>query len=190
MHSPLASSLALRPLLAASLAFFALSGSARADAAPPRWDIEIDPAAYALRGYSVHLGLNAGHLRYDLGAYAADVPRWARGNEGFDVSMRGFGIKAQYFFDGERHEGWFVGAGFGPTQERLKNRTAGAQLSRTLYGLGAEAGYRFDLGRGFYATPWVGFDYMPRARDVDVSGKVYEDKRVMPFAAVHLGYRF
>lgn len=151
--------------------------------------MEIDPAAYALHGYSLHVGLNAGHLRYEVGAYAADVPRWVHGNQGFDESMRGYGAKLQYFF-GETHEAWFAGVGIGPSRERIENRASGDRITRTLYGAGVEAGYRFNLGDGFYATPWAGLEYLPRASDVTLGGSRFSDKRVLPFAAVHVGYVF
>jgi hypothetical protein len=175
-----------RSLLVAALATLL---ACDAPAQSPQWDVEIDPAAYALHGYSLHVGLNSGHMRYELGAYAADVPRWMHGNKGFDASMRGVGAKLHYYF-GETHEAWFAGIGFGPSRERIEHRASSDTTTRTLYGAGVEAGYRFRLGGGFYATPWAGLEYLPRARDVTLDGERYADKRVLPFAAVHVGYAF
>ena len=152
-------------------------------------DVEIDPIAYALHGYSLHVGLDIGHLRYDLGVYAADVPRWLQGNSGFDTSERGVGIKAQYFLNDGRTR-WFLGASFGPVREHIEDRATGERVSRDLYGAGVEAGYRIELGKGFYAKPWLGLDYLPRASDLLVAGQRYTEKQLQPFAAIHLGILF
>jgi hypothetical protein len=153
------------------------------------WDAEVDPTAYVLGGYSVHLGINVGHVRYDFGVYQADEPSWLTGNGSFDVSMRGVGVKVQYYPD-TKHTGWFAGLSAGPSRETIEERVTGTRLSRTLSGVGIEAGYRLPFNDRFYATPWVGMDYMPQAHDIVFSNHVFADRQWMPFAAVHFGYHF
>lgn len=53
----------------------ALANPARAS------EIEADPAAYALEGYSAHLAhsLDEGRTRLQVGLFAADVPDWLHG---------------------------------------------------------------------------------------------------------------
>ena len=109
------------------------------------WDAEVDPVAYALHGYSLHVGVNDSQVRYELGAYAAHVPRWAHGNEGFDAAMSGIGVKLQYFLD-RAQAGWFIGAGIGSERERLHNLADDQRVTHTLWGVGIEGGYRFELG--------------------------------------------
>lgn len=162
---------------------------ARAAGLDPAFDVEVDPSAYLLHGYSVHLGVNSGQLRWDLGAYSADMPHWVYGNGAFDASGRGVAVKAQYYFSPHRTH-WFVGGGVGSEHESIENRNAGARATRTLIGVGLEAGYKLELGARFYVRPWVGVDYRRQANDIVLGNETYRDARWMPFAAVHLGYNF
>src|SRR5687767_8761741 len=96
----------------------ALTSVARADAPPVvraepshfHADMEVDPTAYILDGYSLHVGLGWKRLRVDLGAFAIAVPEAIHGNEGFSSSFDGFGAKLQLFPFGEQRGG-FVGIG-------------------------------------------------------------------------------
>src|SRR5688500_19215795 len=83
----------------------ALTSVARADAPPVvraepshfHADMEVDPTAYVLDGYSLHVGLGWKRLRVDLGAFALAVPAAIHGNDGFSAAFDGFGAKLQYF---------------------------------------------------------------------------------------------
>ncbi|MFO0658259.1 MAG: hypothetical protein U0165_00270 [Polyangiaceae bacterium] len=44
-------------------------------------DFEVDPTAYVLDGYSLHVGLGQGRFRLDLGAFAMKVPGAIHGNK-------------------------------------------------------------------------------------------------------------
>jgi hypothetical protein len=157
--------------------------------AAPAWEIEADPTAFALHGYSAHLGYAAGPLRIDLGAYGTDIPRRVHGNDRFHAAMRGYGIKAQFFLSGHT-EGWFSGAGLGHATLRVRADDSGLRAAQPSASAGAESGYRFQLGPRFHLTAWGGVDYVPHARDIQVGASTYENRRLQPFAAVHLGYRF
>lgn len=172
-----------------SLAAVLISAGAMAEDRSPRWDTEIDPVPYALHGYSVHLGGITGHLRVEVGAYATDIPSWLDGNRRFNVSVSGVGVKLQYFPAAETR-GWFAGLSAGPEREHIKHIADGARDSLTVSGFGPELGYRIPWGERFYATPWVGLVYSRSAGDLAVGDGVYRDRRLMPFAAVHLGVRF
>lgn len=174
-------------LLAA--AFALLLTVATPAAAAPEVDVEIDPLAYALGGYSLHAGLNWDHLRLDLGAFAMDLPSWVHGNEGFDASFDGFGAKLQVFAyaDGS---GPFAGVSGG--WARALVRRSGTDLARRdgHLTLGAQIGWRFDLPAGFYATPWLGVDYTLGSEDVELGDARFESQALQLFPTVHLGYRF
>ncbi|MBZ0234828.1 MAG: hypothetical protein K8M05_21045 [Deltaproteobacteria bacterium] len=179
------------------LALLALAAPARAEsdpAAPRRdlhLDLEIDPTAYLLSGWSVHVGLGWEQLRLDLGTYAMDVPEALHGNDGWDLSFDGAGAKLQWFpFAGATQRGLFVDASVGVSRQRVTWRASGASRRDTLVGVGASAGWRFLLPYGLYATPWAGLSVDLGGDDPMVEGQRFDRPAVTPFAAVHVGYRF
>jgi hypothetical protein len=185
-----------------TILFVLASASASAERAPeappapsratPRalhLDLEVDPTAYAFSGFSVHAGVGWRALRLDLGAYGMDIPGFFHGNEGWDASFVGAGAKLQWFpFSDQR--GFYVDVSAGVSRERVELRATGATATETVSALGADAGYRVSLPHGFYATPWAGFSVNLNADDVMLDGQRYTKKAIVPFAAVHLGYRF
>lgn len=154
-----------------------------------RADIEIDPLAYALEGYSVHVGLGRRHVRVDLGAYAMTLPESLRANKDFDASFDGFGVKVQYFRD-PRQRGGFVGVDGGVTRLQVADPRTAESARQNQVGVGVNAGWRFMLGGHFYATPWAGIGYSFTGSDVRLATGDYDVSRLTPFAAVHIGYRF
>ena len=57
-------------------------------------------------------------------------------------------------------------------------------------GIGVNAGYRLEIGRGFYATPWLGLSYAFGAGDTVLGGKTFKGQNWSIFPAIHIGYRF
>jgi hypothetical protein len=152
-------------------------------------DAETDPTAFILSGYSLHLGLGWKRARLDLGGYAMDLPAFAHGNEGFDASFYGAGAKLQYFlFAAQR--GAFVGVDAGVMRLRARFNETGESASDTQFGVGVNAGYRFMLPAGFYATPWLGVGYTLSARDLVVASETFKANPLTIFPAIHVGYRF
>ena len=165
-----------------------------ATAQPPsraglHFDVEVDPTAYVLGGYSVHVGIPWKRLRLDLGAFAMDVPGFVHGNDGFDASFDGFGAKLHWFLTGEQ-DGAFVGLATGRMSHRIELEGTGLSTRRERWNAGVELGWRFELYRGLYATPWLGVDYTFGARDVTLAGRTFESSSWSLFPAVHVGYRF
>jgi hypothetical protein len=152
-------------------------------------DLEADPTAYALSGYSAHLGLGFDHVRVDLGVYAMHVPQFVHGDDGYDVRFNGLGTKVQYFFATEQR-GWFAGVDADFAWIRASRQgTDASDLQRT-FGLGVDAGYRISLPVGFYVTPWLGLGYQFGTKDVTIAGATYKSSPITVFPAIHLGYRF
>jgi hypothetical protein len=166
--------------------------SPAAPAAPdPRFhlDVEVDPLAYVLKGYSLHVALGWKRFRVDLGAFAMEVPGEIQGNKDFDVSFTGYGAKLQYFAFAEQHRG-FVGVDANVGRQLLE-RVGTTMSSRDLrVSLGVNAGWRFMLGQRLYATTWIGVSYGTKTNDVNLAGATYTTSRINVFPAVHLGYRF
>lgn len=178
--------LALCRFLVFSASFLLLSVAARA-----QWEVEADPTAYALRGFSVHVGrpiLN-GRSRLQFGAFGAETPQWMHGNDGFTENSRGVTLKLDYF-PKHRSSGLFFGADSNYARVRYELRQTHERTHRNLGGLGPRAGYRFNVGEHFYITPWVSVDYQFNVKVVTISAKTFHEGRYSVFPAVHLGWRF
>lgn len=104
-------------------------------------DGEIDPMAYILKGFSIHVGLGWKRWRLDLGNFAMAVPKFAHGNSDYDVSFDGFGAKLQYFLFAEQ-VGGFVGFDGGANKIYLERKGTDLAARNTQYGVGANAGWR------------------------------------------------
>ncbi|MCC6998348.1 MAG: hypothetical protein IT370_27295 [Deltaproteobacteria bacterium] len=150
-------------------------------------DFEVDPTAYALSGYSLHVGLGWKRLRLDLGAFAMALPDFAKSDDSFEVWFDGFGSKLQYFVLAEQR-GLFLGVDAGVARPLVQRGELASKDSQ--YSIGVNAGYRFDLGANLYATPWLGVSYAFSAEDVTLGGTTYAQNPVTIFPAVHVGYRF
>ncbi len=141
--------LALCRFLVFSASFLLLSVAARA-----QWEVEADPTAYALRGFSVHVGrpiLN-GRSRLQFGAFGAETPQWMHGNDGFTENSRGVTLKLDYF-PKHRSSGLFFGADSNYARVRYELRQTHERTHRNLGGLGPRAGYRFNVGEHFSSLP-------------------------------------
>lgn len=177
----------MKNALIAALAL-ALAAST-ASASPVHGDVEIDPTAYALSGYSIHVGIGYEHLRVDLGNFAMALPQFVHGDDGFDVAFDGYGAKLQYWLRDDQ-TGLFAGVDGGVV--RMHARLQGSDLAADdiQIGAGIQAGYRFSLPANFYATAWLGVGYAFSADDMMLGGKTFEASPITVFPAIHLGYRF
>lgn len=157
-------------------------------ASKSRFDFEIDPLAYALDGYSLHVGAGWGRYRFDVGNFALGLPQWLHGQEGFDASFGGFGVKLDAFFKDERQVGAFVGLESSYTVIRVEDeRTRQSDSARTI-SASARVGYRFELPANLYVSPWVGFGYRFGGLPV-AGGRVFEMSPWTVFPTIHIGYR-
>jgi len=167
----------------------ALAEPAPTSATALRADLEIDPTAYVLDGYSLHGGLERGRLRLDLGAFALAVPAAIHGNDGFSAAFDGFGAKLQYFaFAAGR--GGFVGVDAGVS--RLLVQLDGTDLAhrQRQLSVGVNLGWRFPISHGIYATPWLGLGRTVGGGDVMLGGRTFTMTPWTVFPAVHVGRRF
>jgi hypothetical protein len=58
-----------------------------------RFELEIDPIAYVLNGYSVHGIYVFNKTRFDIGVFGIEQPEGFDGNDGFKVKIQGVGAK-------------------------------------------------------------------------------------------------
>ncbi|WP_157494257.1 hypothetical protein [Fulvivirga imtechensis] len=154
------------------------------------FDVEIDPIAFALNGFSLHGGYLTGPWRFDLGIFGLDIPEWAHGNEGFKVSARGTGWKADRFLRG-LSDGFFIGVEGNVTKTSITHSLSDDNRSATEFSLGIRGGYRWNTGLGnLYVTPWLGLGYILNAKDVTINGEVFKTSPFQPFPTVHIGWTF
>ena len=111
------------------------------------------------------------------------------GNDGWDASFDGAGAKLQWFPFAEQ-QGAFIDVSGGVSRQKVALQSNGASQRDNVFGVGVDAGYRFSLPYSFYVTPWAGVSYDINAKDVMLDGHTYKKSKLMPFAAVHVGFRF
>lgn len=154
------------------------------------FDIEVDPIAYALNGFSVHGGYTTGSWRFDLGIFGLEFPDWAHDNKAFTSSFIGAGWKADRFLNGEPN-GLFIGAEGGITRLEATHQASDTDRSRLNYSLGLRGGYRWNTGLGnVYVTPWLGLGFALNSKDITVDSDTYEAAVFQPFPTIHIGWKF
>ncbi|WP_397235870.1 hypothetical protein [Parapedobacter composti] len=154
------------------------------------FDIEVDPIAFALNGFSLHGGYLTGAWRFDLGVFGLDVPKWAHGNEGFEARAIGAGWKADRFFR-KAPDGFFVGVEGNVTKTTITHTASAGKKDVMEYSLGIRGGYRWNTGlANLYVTPWLGLGYILNAKDRTINGEVYKTGPFQSFPTVHIGWKF
>ncbi|MVT09098.1 hypothetical protein [Chitinophaga tropicalis] len=183
--------------LASVLLFGFITGmevSAQTTTSKGHVEIEADPIAYALKGYSVHLGYQKNSFRYDVGIFGIEVPKFLSENDDFKEYSRGFGLKVDY--TGKEARGWFIGAQSDYTFERATYKKNGHKEKGTTLSAGIRGGYRIMFsgknrdGKGFYITPWIGIDKVFQIDEIVFEEHSYENQSFRIFPTVHLGWRF
>lgn len=175
----------MRKVLASLAMLAVLSGPGEAGA---QIEIEADPIAYGLNGYSFHVAGVLGSTRLSIGTFGADVPEWVHGNDGWSSAVRGAGIKLDYL--GSRMDGLFVGVegGYMRMSYGLDGRSP---EKRTEIGAGVRGGYRLDVGgSGLYVVPWMGVGYNFGGGDIVIGEERFEYGPITIFPTVHIGWRF
>ncbi|MDT8447216.1 MAG: hypothetical protein RRB13_10040 [bacterium] len=149
------------------------------------WELEVDPFAYGLKGYSGHLAWAASDWRVDAGVFGLETPTGYY-QEHWVVKMDGYGAKLHFLSDGAFFWGLAAGGGhltFGRddlASEQVRNFTSS----------GLEAGWRFGTGN-WYWVPWVGVNRFAIAGEpVDWAGDTLEMPGWQVFPTIHLGFRF
>jgi hypothetical protein len=154
------------------------------------FDIDIDPIAFALNGFSFHGGYITGPYRFDLGIFGLDIPEWLHGNEEFSSSFVGAGWKVDRFFKGYA-DGFFAGVDGGISRLNVTHTATNTDKDRLQYMLGIRGGYRWNTGLGnLFVTPWIGLGYVLNAKDIEIDGDLFESSAFTPFPTVHIGWKF
>lgn len=158
------------------------------------FDVELDPIAYALKGFSVHLGYQKNVIRYDAGVFGLDEPSSFSVNKDFKVRLKGFGIKAIYM--GNKPGGWFAGIGTDYGFVNATHKLTGDQKKGNTIGIGINGGYRVLVGKtaktgsGLYFSPWLGVDKVFFVKKPVFTSTTYKEQNIRFFPTVHVGWRF
>lgn len=152
-------------------------------------EVEVDPFAYALSGFSMHVGSQFGSTRLSAGTFGIDIPEFFHENQGWTSRMRGGGLKWDYV--GRSTSGWFAGLDAGYMRMRYVLESTGETESRNVIGAGIRMGYALPLGHsGFYVSPWMSVSHHFDGPAVDLGGQTFHRSSVVLFPTVHLGWRF
>lgn len=160
-----------------------------------RIELEIDPIAYALKGYSVHLIHVQNRWRKDLGVFAIQQPQGYGPNSGYSIFSAGVGAKLNYLLN--KKETWFAGIGGGYVENNIRQIATEQTAVQKLLSIGVHAGYRWSpfrnsksVFRGLYLAPWASLDYNHALNAVKWDKSSYQQARFSVFPTVHLGYKF
>lgn len=152
-------------------------------------EVEADPFAYALNGFSLHVAKVFGSVRANVGTFGLDVPGFYHGNPGWRSRMRGAGVKVDYL--GPRVDGFFVGAEGGYMRMEYALDGQPDRAERHVVGVGVRGGYRLPLGRsGLYVAPWIGVGYNFDGDEVVLNDETFARGPFGVFPTVHVGWRF
>ncbi|MBK9415441.1 MAG: hypothetical protein IPN61_18820 [Bacteroidetes bacterium] len=156
-------------------------------------EIEVDPIAYMLHGYSVHGIYNHDHLRFDLGFFGIEQPASITGNKNFTTMSTGFGVKANYMIG--KVDGFYLGLDAGSIANKVTEKESKRVDTGHTLSIGGHAGYRFFIFKnvksswnGLYLTPWAGLSYNHIYDKVKLLN--YKEGSLGYFATFHIGYRF
>jgi hypothetical protein len=162
----------------------AITGVTKAQVNKARVEVEVDPIAYLLNGYSFHLGYQLGKGKLDAAVFGLEVPEGVHNNKDFRYHNRGFGLN--WIFLGNKPRGWYAGAGVGYSTKEFTHKETSLTQRISSLSVDIRAGYRIMFGKaekqykGFYLNPWIGLMYDLNAKDVSLGGDTFKNK--------HIGY--
>jgi hypothetical protein len=182
---------------ALALLVLLIPSTASADEAWRAWQprLDVEPAAFFLHGYSVHVGAQPPampRLLLSTGAYAFDVPDLLvdfSGEDSAEWNVRlffGAGVFAEYFVGAQPDRGWLVGGQLGVQRYEVTDRAAMASRFTDALLL-VRGGYEWHPGGyGFYIYPWIGAAFTAKVGGDDGG---YAPRAVVPYVTADIGWR-
>jgi hypothetical protein len=164
-----------------------LAAAAEPDA-PLGVEVDGDPAAFVVDGFSLHVGVVGPWRRIDFGVFSIDEPAFLHGNEGWSTELRGWGLNWELI--GALGPGFFAGVGATLAIRSYALDGSGMSVERHQLLVGPHVGWRFQLGRHLYLSPWLAVEYAYRGDAVTIAGKRFDDRPYVIFPTVYLGWRF
>jgi len=153
-------------------------------------DLEVEPLAYAFGGAGGHVAYQSGDWKYEVEAFALEIPQSLHGNDSFTASPVGAELHVEHFF-GEGPGGFYVGPEAGIVRLDVTHQASGTSTQRTRYSVGVRGGYQWYTGLGnLYISPVVGISYTLNGESVSVGGDTFESAPIGPWGTVGLGWSF
>lgn len=185
-------------MVSISVLFAGIFTQAMADT---KYEMEVDPATFALEGYSMHFRFFPdGHpnLRLGAGLYSLELPdaiidiNNQNKNQGWNVTLdQGVGFFAEYYINSSR-KGWFMGMQLAQQNYLISNDASGAQQQKfTNMLVMPYGGYRWQLNKHLYTQAWFGLGYTETVSgSTQLDTKEYDVDPTVPYGALHIGYSF
>lgn len=164
--------------------------------------VELDPVAFLLRGYSLHLRYRpmfSERFLIGVGTYGMDVPdvivNLNRDNrdKGWEARIRGAFQLYGELYARKGNAGWFLGEQIGLQSFRVSNRSEprGATTFATAIAV-TYAGYSWRPRKSsFYLKPWAGIGVTGKIDGINSVGSMrYNVGPFTPFVTCHAGYSF
>ncbi len=150
--------------------------------------VESDPFAFALSGYSLHVGVVQDHIHAQVGIFAADVPDALLNNTNFALTQAGYGLKLDYYPDDDSY-GLFYGLEYEVMRSTYTIQTSSSEDESQL--LGVRVGYKYPLTDSMYISPWMAIKHrLSDVQSVSLSGETYDIDANFFFATVHFGFDY
>ncbi|HET6613885.1 MAG TPA: hypothetical protein VFG83_17925 [Kofleriaceae bacterium] len=173
---------------------------------PSRWHLTADGDLFTLfsvagaRDYSLHMALRSPDVPawiFGLGFFGGEYPDfyaamldWASGvdNDGFDVRVDGVLLRGLWFLD-PAHRSFFVGTHLGVLRWENRDDATGSLWRSNQVVLWPAIGYRwYPTGEALFLAFWTGIGVLSPSFGTSEEGpRGYQELRLLPFAAVHLG---
>ena len=159
-----------------------------------RLEVEVEPAAFIFRGYSLNIGYQTGPLRISVKSFAFNQPILFVGNTYFAVQSSGIGFEVDYLFRPRSTP--FLGLLSDYHSDQVfTGGNSGAGLRRSV-SAGLRTGYRYfpaqpgSRYRGIYLAGSVAVFAKLGGSDVEVAGHHYGPRALYVIPAVNVGYHF
>jgi hypothetical protein len=186
------------PMVPALVLTVKTSAGAEQTVAPsPGWRIgaEVDPVPFFEHGLSFHAAVKPStlpRLRFTLGVFAlTTTPSAGSTNEGWTSKQRAMELSASYFLFDEEGRGLFAGLyafiqRFSYTRSDLPGEVTAYWVTPA-----PAVGFQWLPWKwGPYVTPWAALGLPLRSGERQLDGHTYEEPKVFPVLALHVGYEF
>ncbi|MGB3799448.1 MAG: hypothetical protein WA952_06500 [Lewinella sp.] len=157
-------------------------------------EVEVEPAAFIFRGYSVNVGYQTGPIRISVKSFAANQPRLFAGNTFFAIQSSGVGFEVDYLFRPRSTP--FIGLLSDFHSDQLFATSGGNTGVQQTVSAGVRLGYRYFFARpvtpyrGFYLSgSLAGFTKLD-ATGMEIAGREIAPRPLYLIPAVNVGYHF
>jgi hypothetical protein len=156
------------------------------------WELEVDPIAFALKGYSAHVGPRIGSWKFDINTasedFTSDQTKTLLSQTNFMAKFVSYGAKVDYI--GETGRGWHVGLQYDSSNWTYTSTINNQTATNIVQDIGLRIGYRFTRGN-FYVDPWIAvLKNISGTNAVSVGGQTFQPQKVLVFPTVHVGFKF